>query len=84
MNSYSDAKNNSEVSFTSRELEILKLLAAGCTNREIGAKLYFSHHTIKAELEKIYNKTGCQNRVQVVIYALKNNIIDCKSADGCI
>ena len=63
------------VTFTDRELDILKNLLNGLSNEEIGKILFISKHTVKANLEKIYLKTNCHNRVQLAIWTLKNNII---------
>lgn len=61
--------------FTEREFDILNLLAEGKTNGEIAKQLYISIHTVKKNLENIYKKTNCNNRVQLIIMALRNNII---------
>jgi LuxR family maltose regulon positive regulatory protein len=47
-----------------RELEILKLLAAGRTNPEIASELYLSLNTVKAHTRNIYSKLGVNNRTQ--------------------
>ena len=47
-----------------RELEILKLLAAGRTNPEIASELYLSLNTVKAHTRNIYGKLGVNNRTQ--------------------
>jgi len=47
-----------------RELEILKLLAAGRTNPEIAGELYLSLNTVKAHTRNIYSKLGVNNRTQ--------------------
>jgi len=60
--------------FTDREVEVIKLLINGLSNAEIGKILFISVHTVKSILEKIYEKTNCHNRVQVAVFAVKNNI----------
>lgn len=60
---------------TDREIEVLKLLKEGLNNSEISEMLFISIHTVKAHLESIYNKLNVHNRVQAVVFALKNNII---------
>ena len=48
--------------FTSRELEILTLLAEGLSNREIGERLYISVGTVKWYNQQIYDKLGVKSR----------------------
>ena len=69
-------KQNEVIIITDRELDVLKLLVEGKTNPEIGEELFISYHTVKAALEKLYGKTGCHNRVQLVIFTIKNEIIN--------
>ena len=52
-----------------RELEILRLIEAGCTNREIAQKLVLSLETIKWYNKQIYSKLGVHNRTQAVATA---------------
>lgn len=47
---------------TDREKEVIKLLAAGLTNKEIARQLFVSTHTIKNHLTNIYSKLNCVNR----------------------
>ncbi len=48
---------------TEREQEILKLLAQGLQNKEIGCKLYIAQHTVEQHIRNIYKKLGLKNRV---------------------
>lgn len=64
------------IDLTERELDIIKLLAFGKSNNEIAGELFISVHTVKKNLENIYDKTGYHNRVQIVIFALKNKLIE--------
>ena len=52
-----------------RELEVLKLIAEGLSNQEIGSRLYLSLNTIKAHTRNIYGKLGVNNRTQAVARA---------------
>jgi len=51
---------------SSRELEVLPLIAEGLTNQEIAARLYLSLHTVKAHARTIYAKLGVSSRTQAV------------------
>jgi LuxR family maltose regulon positive regulatory protein len=51
---------------SSRELEVLALVAEGLTNREIAARLYLSLHTVKAHARTINAKLGANSRTQAV------------------
>ena len=53
---------------TKRELEVLDLLSQGFTNKEISIELNISVHTVKANLENIYEKIGIHNRVLASIF----------------
>jgi LuxR family maltose regulon positive regulatory protein len=52
-----------------RELEILHLIDLGCTNKEIGQKLFISIGTVKAHTNSIYRKLNVKNRMQAVSQA---------------
>ena len=64
------------ITLTERETDIVKLIAQGKTNPEISRILFISVHTVKAILEKIYEKTECRNRVQVAVWTIKNDILN--------
>jgi DNA-binding CsgD family transcriptional regulator len=56
---------------TARETEILSLLTAGNTNKEIAAKLVLSIHTIERHLQNAYRKIGVRNRADAAAYAVR-------------
>jgi len=58
--------------FTSREAEILKLLAHGPTNRAIAEELGISHWTVARHVNNLLNKTDLSNRTELAAYALEN------------
>jgi DNA-binding CsgD family transcriptional regulator len=51
---------------TSRELEILTLIARGLANREIAAELFISENTVKTHCSRVFNKLGAARRTQAV------------------
>jgi DNA-binding CsgD family transcriptional regulator/tetratricopeptide (TPR) repeat protein len=59
---------------TEREVEVLRLLAAGLSNREIGAQLYISANTAANHVRSILTKTGTTNRTQAARYASDHHL----------
>lgn len=64
------------VPLTSREKEVLKLVAQGANNQEIAEKLYVREVTVKTHLNSIFKKLNVSNRTQAVLLAMQMNIID--------
>jgi len=62
-------------SLTDRELDVLRLLAAGLSNQEIGAKLHISGNTAANHVRSILMKTGAANRTQAAMYAAQRNLV---------
>lgn len=56
-------------SLTPTELEVVKLAAEGCTNPEIGARLFMSRGTVKTHLAHVYAKLGIANRTELATLA---------------
>lgn len=67
--------NNTNVSLTKRELEILQLVAQGLSNQEIADKLFLSIRTITSHRANLNSKTGSKNTVNLLTYAIKNKLI---------
>ena len=61
---------------TARELEVLREVAAGRTNREVGALLHISENTVKNHVRNILEKLQLHSRVQAVVYAVREQILD--------
>ncbi|MGI6105615.1 MAG: response regulator [Raoultibacter sp.] len=61
---------------TTRELEILQLLAKGYTNKEVSEKVFLSVKTVEAHRSKIYSKLGFSTRSELVSYALRHKLLD--------
>jgi DNA-binding NarL/FixJ family response regulator len=58
-----------------REVEVLRLLAAGCSVRDIGIKLSYSERTVKNILHVLLTRLGLHNRTHAVAYAIRAGII---------
>ena len=66
---------------STRELDVLRLVAAGRSNREIGLALSISPHTVANHVRSILSKTGCANRTEAAAYAHRHALVDSVS-DG--
>ena len=66
------AETSPPAGLTGREVEILRLLAEGRTNREIADVLVLSVHTVERHLANAYRKTGTRNRAEATAFALQN------------
>ena len=51
---------------TMREIEVLRLIEAGCSNQDIAGKLVISIPTVKRHISNIYSKLGAKNRTQAI------------------
>jgi DNA-binding NarL/FixJ family response regulator len=60
---------------TARELEVLRLLARGQSNAEIGRTLYITEHTAKVHVSRILAKLCMSSRTQAALYALRTGIV---------
>ena len=60
---------------SNRELDIVKLVAEGLSNKEISARLSLSEKTVKNHMGRIFSKLNISARSQVAIYAIKNGLI---------
>lgn len=61
--------------FTLREIEILRLIAEGLTNREIAQRLCLSENTIKTYIQNLYQKLDAHNRIEAVMRATKRGLL---------
>ena len=59
---------------TPREIEIVRMVASGLGNREVGEKLFISEGTVKTHLHSVYEKLGLKGRVQLANYAQENGL----------
>jgi DNA-binding CsgD family transcriptional regulator len=61
---------------SAREAQILRLVAEGLSNREIGSTLFISEHTAANHIRSILRKTGCANRTEAASYAHRHNVVE--------
>jgi two-component system response regulator DesR len=66
MTTFTRKAEQPEPMLTEREREVLDLIAAGSTNREIAEQLYLSPHTVKEHTSVLYRKLGARNRADAV------------------
>ena len=59
-----------------REVEVLKLVAKGFTNKDVGKLLHISPKTVAVHLGNVYEKAGCANRTEATAYAYREGIAD--------
>ncbi|MCH8802301.1 MAG: AAA family ATPase [Chloroflexi bacterium] len=60
---------------TEREVDVLRLIASGKTNQEIGDELYISARTVANHAANIFSKTGAANRAEAATYASRNGLV---------
>lgn len=73
------SKNEPEVpdnEISEREMEILYHVCLGLSNQEIADKLFISKRTVDKHRANLLSKTGCKNTAALVMYAIKNKMID--------
>ncbi|MBL4745770.1 MAG: helix-turn-helix transcriptional regulator [Flavobacteriaceae bacterium] len=66
----------SDNTLSDRELDVLRLLAQGNSQKEIAEELFISIHTVVTHRKNISHKLGVKSTAALVIYAVANNIID--------
>jgi len=73
---YEIEEENKEIDrLSTREKEILTLVANGLTNKEISQRLEISEHTVKNHLKNLFQKLHLNNRVQLAKYAYEHGLL---------
>lgn len=75
---------NSPIAISGREMEIIELVAAGLTNQEIAQKLEISKRTVDNHISNILTKTGTDNRVALVRWALQWGKVCLDDVNCCV
>jgi DNA-binding NarL/FixJ family response regulator len=65
-----------EINLTQRELDVLALVAQGCSSRDIGKRLYVSETTVKTHLARLYGKLGVTSRAAAVAQAMSRGLVN--------
>lgn len=65
-----------EDALSDREMEILVEVCRGLSNQEIADKLFISKRTVDKHRANILEKTGCKNTANLVVYAIKNRLVE--------
>jgi len=69
------AEHFSDESLTAREVDVLRHIAGGNRNRDIGERLFISEETVKVHIKHIMEKLGASDRTQAVAIAVRRGII---------
>ena len=59
-----------------REVEVLRLIARGQTNKEVAASLHLSAKTVGRHVENIYAKIGANSRAGAAVFAMEHRLLD--------
>jgi DNA-binding NarL/FixJ family response regulator len=70
------AEHAADEDLTSREIDVLRLIAAGNANKEIGGQLFITEETVKSHVTNILSKLGANDRTHAVTIGLKRGIIE--------
>ena len=71
-----DAKPALPAGLTSREVEVLRLIAAGKSNSEIASELYLSVKTVSRHLSNIFTKIGVTSRAGATAFAFEHELVE--------
>lgn len=64
-----------------RQRQIIGLVALGLSDKEIGARLHLSHHTVRTYLDRLFQHLGCRTRTRAVALWLSDRSSSERSAD---
>ena len=73
-----DLMKDKSKELTRREVEVLKMIASGSSNKEIASILSISERTVKNHVSNIFKKIDVSDRTQAAVFAIKNDIIKLK------
>ncbi len=73
---YNPYKKSPKIEFNEKELEVIKLICEGLTNKEIANSINLSYRTVEGYRKRIQEKMDVYNTASIIIYAIKNQLID--------
>ena len=76
MSRHSALVSDDDDALSDREIEILVEVCRGLSNKEIADKLFISKRTVDKHRANILEKTGCKNTANLVVYAIKNHLVE--------
>jgi len=71
----SDSGDKRDFGLTSREMQVIKLISSGYTNKDLEKELSISENTAKHHITNIFDKLGVSNRMELVLFALEHRLI---------
>ena len=77
-----EVSNSAHIALSSREMEIIDLVADGLTNQEIAQRLTISKRTVDNHVSNMFTKTGSKNRVALLNWAMDHGKI-CRDGFNC-
>jgi DNA-binding NarL/FixJ family response regulator len=77
-----ELRNPTDDPLTTREREIVTLVARGLRNSEVAARLFISVVTVKTHLSNVFQKLGVRDRSDLVLYAVRTGLIDVHEPKG--
>lgn len=69
-------RRNHAFGLTPREVDIIRAVVSGCSNREIARRASISENTVKSHLTNIFNKCGASSRVELALFARHHRLLD--------
>jgi len=75
LNLVSDDEEKKKAGLSDREVEIVRLLAKGATNKKLARDLYIAENTVKVHIKNILQKLQLHNRQQIAAYAVKEGLV---------
>ncbi len=67
--------NNRDFGLTAREMQVVKLISSGYTNKDLAKQLGITENTAKHHVTNIFDKLGVSNRMELVLFALEHRLI---------
>jgi DNA-binding NarL/FixJ family response regulator len=72
---HSESGDRRDFGLTSREMQVIKLISSGYTNKDLAKQLGISENTAKHHITNIFDKLGISNRMELVLFALEHRLI---------